>query len=211
MYSFAGNAIVSHPLPHPIDPIKMTFVCIMFGTCCSFEWVCTIINKNYFGIPKRRGGLMEAIIFHQIQVARDRTLSLMEHISEQQADIVPAGFNNNLRWHIGHILTTHERLSFRLIEEQLELPEELMALFVNGTKPADWQTTPPDLSVLRKLLMEQPSRIQKRLEGRTEESLKVPFKDLNQLGEVLLFMASHEALHAGYMMALKRAVATEQA
>lgn len=149
---------------------------------------------------------MESIIFHQIQVARDRTLSLMEQINEEQANVIPSGFNNNLRWHIGHILTTHERLSFRLLEEKFELPEELMALFVNGTKPDDWQCTPPELPVLRKLLAEQTSRIKERMQGRIEEKLKVPFKDFDKLGEVLIFMASHEALHAGYMMALKRAV-----
>ncbi|GGG25988.1 DinB family protein [Paenibacillus abyssi] len=153
---------------------------------------------------------MEQIVFSQIELNRSRTLALVAELSEQQADVVPPGFNNNIRWHLGHILTTQERLAFRLIPEPLDLPEELMSLFVNGTKPADWQTSPPDLPALIKLLEEQPGRIRARLQGRLEEKITVPFKDFGRLDEVLVFSIGHEATHAGYIMALKRAAAAVQ-
>lgn len=149
---------------------------------------------------------MEQIIFSQIELNRSRTLSVAAGLSERQADLIPQGFNNNIRWHLGHILTTQERLSLRLIQETLELPEDLMSLFLNGTKPGDWQTAPPDLPTIIALLEEQPGRIQKRLQGRLEENITVPFKDFEQLGEALIFCIGHEATHTGYIMALKKAI-----
>jgi uncharacterized damage-inducible protein DinB len=152
---------------------------------------------------------MEHIVFNQIALNRSRTLEVVAELTEKLADVVPQGFNNNIRWHLGHILTTQERLSFRLIQETLDLPEDFMNLFVNGTKPADWQSAPPDLPALFKLLKEQPDRIQERLQSRLDEKIAVPFKDLTQLSEVLVFSIGHEATHAGYMMALKKAVSAE--
>lgn len=152
---------------------------------------------------------MEPIVFNQVELHRSRTLALIAELSENQADAVPQGFNNNIRWHLGHILTTQERFAFLFIEEPLSLPQELMNLFLNGTKPEDWQTAPLDLPSLVKLLKEQPSQIQQRLQGRLEEQITVPFKEFKRLDEVLLFGTCHEAMHAGYIMALKKAVAAQ--
>ncbi|MGG2196737.1 DinB family protein [Paenibacillus validus] len=152
---------------------------------------------------------MDSIVFSQLALNRSRTLAVVAELSEKTADVVPNGFNNNIRWHLGHILTTQERLAFRLLGEPLELPEELTSLFVNGTKPADWQTSPPDLAALRQLLEEQPKRHRQRLQGRLNDKLTVAFKEFTRLDEVLMFSIGHEATHAGYIMALKKAVAAQ--
>ncbi|MEF3306075.1 DinB family protein [Paenibacillus sp. GYB003] len=150
---------------------------------------------------------MEAMIFRLLDMSRSRTLQIAADVTESQADVVPEGFNNNIRWNLGHIVTVQERFAFRLIGEPMDLPEELMSLFVGGTKPADWQTPAPGLAELRTLLEEQPERIRKRIEGRLDEKLKVPFKELDRLADVLAFGVGHEGLHAGYIQALKRVVA----
>lgn len=153
---------------------------------------------------------MDALIFSQIAVNRGRTMEIVADLSESFLDIIPNGFNNNIRWHLGHIVTTQERLAFRLIDEPLELPGPFMSMFVNGTKPADWQTAPPSLEKLLELLEKQPERIQERLQGRLEEKLTIPFKQMTSLDEALVYSIGYEAMHAGYMMALKKAVASQQ-
>lgn len=150
---------------------------------------------------------MEQALFDMLEVNRGRTLEIIHSTDPSLLKIIPPGFQNHLHWHIGHILTTQERLAFRLIGEPLELEERLMSFFLNGTKPEDWTEPAPELPVLLELLQEQPARIRKRLAGKTGLPLKVPFKDFTTLGEVLLFSLSHEGLHQGYMMALRRAAA----
>mgnify|MGYP001443397944 CR=1 FL=1 len=151
----------------------------------------------------------ETLIFSMLEMNRNRTLAYVDNVTEQQADVIPKGFNNNIRWHLGHILVAQERMAFRLIGEPLGLPDGLVSLFLNGTKPADWVTPPPDLATLRRLLEEQQGRIRERLTGRLAEPLAVPFKDLKRLDEALLFSMTHEANHAGFIWALKKAAAAE--
>lgn len=153
---------------------------------------------------------MDALIFSQIAVNRRRTIDLVSSLSEAFADIVPEGFNNNIRWNIGHIVATQERLAFRLIGETMDLDLSFMNLFAGGTKPADWQIKPPSMETLLELLEKQPERIQERLQGRLDEKLTIPFKEFASLDEALVFSIGHEALHAGYIMALKKAVAAAQ-
>lgn len=149
---------------------------------------------------------MEQTIFSQIELNRSRTLEIVADLSTEQVNLIPNGYNNNILWHVGHILTTQERLAFRLIQDTLDLHESLMAFFLNGTKPADWQTTPPDILTLLPLLKEQSVRIKQRLQGRLDEQITLPFKDMNLLKEVLIYSIGHEALHVGYIMAMKKVV-----
>lgn len=152
---------------------------------------------------------VESIIFNQIEYSRKRTLDVASQVSEQQADIVPKGFNNSIRWNLGHILTIQERLAFELIKEKPALDQDLMGLFMKDTKPSDWQSAPPDLPTLFELLKDQPRRLQERLQGRLAEPLITPFRGVTRLDELLILTIGHEGLHAGYIMAQKRAVAAQ--
>ncbi|KIL35095.1 hypothetical protein SD71_15715 [Cohnella kolymensis] len=152
---------------------------------------------------------MESIIFNQIEFSRKRTLDVVSPVSEQHADIVPKGFNNSIRWNLGHILTIQERLAFELIREQPDLDANLMGFFMKDTKPSDWQSAPPDLPTLFELLKEQPRRLQQRLQGRLAEPLVTPFRGVTRLDELLILTIGHEGLHTGYIMAQKRAVAAQ--
>ncbi|GIP39835.1 hypothetical protein J31TS4_31150 [Paenibacillus sp. J31TS4] len=152
----------------------------------------------------------DQLIFQQLKLNRSRTLEAAASVTEEEADRIPNGFNNNIRWQLGHILTTQERMAFRFIGEPLGLPEELTGLFVNGTKPADWTSAPPDLATLRRLLEEQPERIRERLQGRLQTPLTLPFKDFTALEEALVFSIGHEAMHAGFLKALHRITAAAQ-
>ena len=43
------------------------------------------------------------IIFNQLKSYRNDTLSLLEDVSAEEAEIIPKRFNNNIRWNMGHI------------------------------------------------------------------------------------------------------------
>jgi hypothetical protein len=152
---------------------------------------------------------MERTVFKQLELNRSRTLELLAGVTEEQAMVIPNGFNNNILWNAGHILIIQERLALRLIGEPLELSDERWSLFLNGTKPSEWQATPASLAEISKLLEEQPERLRPKLQGRFQEPLTVSFKGFELLEEALIFSIGHEATHAGYIMALKKAVAAQ--
>lgn len=52
----------------------------------------------------------------QFDMTRDTLLKSTHSISEADADVMPQGFNNTIRWHIGHILTATDIMSlFQLV------------------------------------------------------------------------------------------------
>lgn len=146
-------------------------------------------------------------LFLQMDIARDRTLQLLEAITEEAADVLLPGYNNTLRWHLGHIATVHENLCLRRTGETFELPDNYPALFANGTKPAEWNETPPSLATLRTLLAEQPARLKDKLASRLDGRLPEPFRGLETVAGIVGFSIAHEGIHTGYMMSMRRGIA----
>lgn len=149
---------------------------------------------------------MSHFIFKQLDFARKSTLRVVEGLDEQTADIIPAGFNNNIRWHLGHIYTIQEQLSFHFAKEPLVLPADFKALFGNGTKPADWQVTPPSVAELVSMLTEQTERIRVTLENRLADkaTYKIGSLEFESVGELISFSMYHEGMHVTSIKDYKR-------
>ncbi|GGA30378.1 DinB family protein [Psychrobacillus lasiicapitis] len=143
---------------------------------------------------------MEQTILHHMETVRSITMKSIETIREEIADIVPEGFNNNIRWNFGHIAFVQERLVYSVLGEKMSLPVEYENFFGPGTKPADWQGTPPTLKEICSVLVVQTERIKGFVPERFSDKLPTPFTNrmgisFHTLGETLLFSFYHEAMH----------------
>ncbi|CAN7604601.1 MULTISPECIES: DinB family protein [unclassified Paenibacillus] len=152
---------------------------------------------------------MEQITLKQLDFIRKTTIKAVAGLSENTIDHIPEGFNNNIRWNLGHIYTVQEKFAFHFAGEPLHLPENFDRLFAKGTKPADWNEELPSLEELLALLAEQPKRIQSILQDRLDESVAKPFTTgsgllLNTIGEFLNFTLYHEGMHFNTISILKR-------
>lgn len=131
---------------------------------------------------------------------RNITLQSIQRIPENVADIVPAGFNNNIRWNFGHIAFIQERLVIDALGEEMKVPKEFETFFNAGTKPADWTPQPPTFEEIASVLADQSRRIKELLAGRLEDKLPTPFTNRAGItfytaGETLLFSFFHEGMH----------------
>ncbi|MDQ0062209.1 DinB family protein [Paenibacillus harenae] len=152
---------------------------------------------------------MNENLFTQIESIRNLTIKAVEGISEQTLDIVPEGFNNSLRWNLGHIYLVQEKFAFHFAGEPVQLSESFERLFARGTKPADWKEKPPALEVLLEMLAEQPKRIHKALLDRLDEPVTPTYTtgsgvQLSTIGEFLTFTLYHEGMHINTIRLLKR-------
>ena len=143
---------------------------------------------------------MEQSIFQTVEKVRNLTLQTLEKMPEDIADIVPDGYNNNIRWNFGHIAVVHEKLTIGALGEKINIPESFINYFAPGTKPADWKNPPPSLKEIASVLKEQNSRIKQILSGRLEEKLPVPFTTSSGMKfstavETLTFSLFHEGMH----------------
>ncbi|TMU83950.1 DinB family protein [Bacillus sp. BHET2] len=154
----------------------------------------------------------EHMLFQQMEFIRMRTVAALEATTEQQADEIPDGFKNSIRWNLGHILLSQENLLYSFVDENehRSLPPEYGELFGFHTSPETWNTlTPPTLKELREKLEAQPKRLKEAFSSRLDEVGKKPFvlggnTTLTTLGEVLSFANWHEGLHQGTITSIKR-------
>lgn len=149
---------------------------------------------------KRGGFFLEQTILHHMATVRGITEQTIKRIPEEVSDLIPEGFNNNIRWNFGHIAFVQEKLVFGILGEEMNIPKDYEQFFGAGTKPAEWQETPPSLTEIVEILTEQKTRIKDFLPGRLHEKLPTPFTNRGgvtfyTVGEAFLFSFYHEALH----------------
>ncbi|WP_335872426.1 DinB family protein [Bacillus sp. 2205SS5-2] len=157
----------------------------------------------------------EEVIFKQMKFIRQRTIAVIDATTEEVAEVIPAGFKNNIRWNLGHIFVAQENLMNSFVGGTPELPASFLEMFSFNTNPGLWKTTPPTLLELKTLLEEQPVRLQEKFSGRLIEKGVKPFKlseetQFDYLEEVVSFSNWHEGLHQGAITSLKRAQGIEE-
>jgi len=153
--------------------------------------------------------MTEEMLFNQMHILRTLTCQAVSDVSEAQAEQIPAGFRNNIRWNLGHILVIQEFLLFRLCGEALALSDDYFRMFGRGTSPADWPLERPSIAELCSLLEDQTERVRTTFSGRLGEPARRPFVwragvELKTIGEILSFSLIHEGMHQGSISALKR-------
>lgn len=130
---------------------------------------------------------------------------LLESTPEKIASEVPQGFNNNIRWHAGHILTVADAF-FGL----KSVPKEYQTLFGPGSKPADGSGEVPSLEKLISQLKEQESQAKEKIVPKLQEALPTAFQirdlEIKTFGEVAAFNNAHEAMHISSIQAFKRMI-----
>ena len=152
---------------------------------------------------------MRDFLFDQLKVIRTNTINEVKELSENQADLVPGGFNNNVRWNLGHVYLVQERFAFGFAQEPMHLPDGFLELFGKDTKPSEWKTQTPTLPALIQLLEDQTTRIEENLKNRLDELIKDPFTmpsglTLKTIREFLTFSMYHEGMHVQTIRMLKK-------
>ncbi|PFG12573.1 DinB family protein [Bacillus sp. es.036] len=148
-------------------------------------------------------------VLKQFTFWRYRTIQALDAVTKEQADCLPEGFTNTVRWNLGHILVTAEFALDRFTDMEKSLPGNYTPLFKAGTRPEQWAESPPSLAEIKYYLLEQINRI-KELEGKLRDPLQHEFSigsylELETIGELLLFLMNHENLHLGTISGIKRA------
>lgn len=152
---------------------------------------------------------MIEFLFTQLKVIRSNTINAVKELSENQVDSVPEGFNNNIRWNLGHVYLSQEQFAFGFAQDPMVVPDGFTELFGRDSKPSEWKVQPPTLPVLIQLLEDQTNRIEEKLNNRLYEVVAKPLTMLSGLtlktiGEYLTFSMYHEGMHVQTIKMLKK-------
>lgn len=138
---------------------------------------------------------------------REKYMQFLENYSLEQLNKIPEGFSNNLIWNIGHIIVSQQGLVYRLSGLPINISDELMHTYKNGSKPtsATTQEEVNELKVLLFSLMEQTKEDfdNGKFTTYNEYNTSTGF-NLNSTPEALEFNNYHEAIHLGFMMNIQK-------
>lgn len=147
--------------------------------------------------------------FDIIRQTRTNFLTLVQGLSLEQVNKIPAGFSNNIAWNFGHVIVTQQLICYKVSGYEAKIGMELIDKYRKGTKPegdidaAEWQ----------QLLHLAPTTFDSLLADYTNGFFTqfTPYTtsygvELTSIDDVLRFLPVHEALHYGYAMSQKKLV-----
>lgn len=142
-----------------------------------------------------------------LRVTRTNVINFIDSLSYEELIKVPNGFNNSILWNAVHNLTVQQLLCYKLSGLDLHIPNK----FVEGfTKGADGkaQITKTDLEEFKGLLLSTIDLLDKDYaSGQFTQFSEYTTSyniTLKSVDDVINFNNTHEGLHFGYMMALRK-------
>jgi uncharacterized damage-inducible protein DinB len=152
-------------------------------------------------------------IIYQTLFIRGGVTKLLTDLTPAQSDATPPSWNNNARWHAGHLVLTPRLLTRALRGEPLGVDEAWRKWFAKGTSPAGWGQDPvPTLAELLPRITAGSEELFEEFRDRLDEPYATPYTTssgavLKPPGEALNFSLAHDGIHLGMLYALKRQIA----
>jgi hypothetical protein len=141
---------------------------------------------------------------------RNTTIRLLDGLSMDALNSIPAGFNNNLVWNFAHVVVSQQSLCYLRGGLKPFLPEALIAKYQRGTRPEQWVDRQA-FEQLKQYSNEALLQLDRDLEKNIFSGIR-PFVlqtygiEVRDIADVLKMLLQHEGLHLGYCMALKHAL-----
>ncbi|MFT5752289.1 MAG: hypothetical protein ACI828_000041 [Flavobacteriales bacterium] len=128
----------------------------------------------------------------------------------EQLNTIPAGFNNNILWNIGHSIVTQQLLVYGLSGNEFQIEQRLIDLYRKGTKP-ERTITQKEVEELQGLLLSTLRQLETdyasgKFKDYKTYTLGTTGGVLSTVENAIEFNNFHEGLHLGYSMALMRLV-----
>ena len=144
-----------------------------------------------------------------IRNPRKLLIKLIEELSIEQLNKVPPGFNNNIIWNMGHIITAQQGVCYRRYGLDLKIDEDFFLRYKPDTKPEGFIDS-MGVEKITTLLFT------------TLDELEVDYNagiftnyptlitrygiEINSIDSAISFLPFHEGLHIGCIIALKKLV-----
>jgi len=145
--------------------------------------------------------------FDQLRSTRNNIIKILDSHTLEALNKIPDGFNNNTIWHAGHVLVTQQRLIYSLSKLTTNIDPEMMDRYKKGSRP-EGDVDQAEVDLIKTMLMSNGHQCQTDyMEGRFTEFHEYPTSYgivLKDLADAITFNNLHEALHLGYMMAMRK-------
>lgn len=146
-----------------------------------------------------------------IKACRSKWLSLINELTIDQLNEIPVGFNNNLAWQFGHVIVSQQILCYRLAGQKFVINEDLIDRYKNGSKPESY-IDEEEINLLKEYMLSTIDQLEIDIRNGTFDNYTsytistYPGFNLANVNDAITFIVSHDALHYGCSISLKRLV-----
>ena len=151
---------------------------------------------------------MEKII-EVIKACRTKWLTMLDTLTIDQLNTIPTGFNNNLAWQFGHVIVSQQILCYRFAGQKFVINEDLIDRYKNGSKP-ERAFSEAEITQMKGYLLSTIDQLEIDLNNGTFNNY-TPYTistytgfTLNNINDAVTFIVSHDGLHYGCTLGLKR-------
>ena len=152
--------------------------------------------------------------FEILRKTRQYLLELIQDLSIEELNEIPAGFNNNILWNLGHMLASQQGVCYMRAGLELKIDEKFFLIYKPETKPAAFMDE-NRVAEIKRLFLPVIDQLEKDYDDNLFANYPtwtnrygVEHKNIEDTINFLLF---HEGLHLGYIMAQKRTIRNEVA
>ncbi len=140
---------------------------------------------------------------------RVHLFDLINELSIEQLNEVPAGFNNNIAWNLGHIVAAQQSICYNRAGLPKVIDDSFFLAYKPGSKPEKFIDA-AELENIKSLLSSTLDQLEADLQNNLFDNY-TPWVtrygvEINNIDDALKFLPFHEGLHVGYIMALRRVV-----
>ncbi|WP_166335293.1 DinB family protein [Sphingobacterium chungjuense] len=150
-------------------------------------------------------------VFQFIRDARRAFIALLDTLSLEQLNEIPAGYNNNIIWNFGHIVVSTQGLCYARSGVRPDTSQiQYLSAYAKGTVPT-YVVDQAEVDALKKLAIDTIDTIQRdykagvfaNFQSFETSTYKVT---LNTIEEVIATTVGHDNWHFGYATAQKRLI-----
>ncbi len=147
--------------------------------------------------------------FTTLKATRQNILKMVDGLTTEQLNKIPEGFNNNLAWHLGHVLITQQLLNYKLAGLSPKVSDEWIAKYRKGTKP-EAPITEAEITDIKTQLTTSIADLEKDFsEGIFKNYKTYPTSygvELTSIEDAVAFNNVHEAMHLGNVISMRKLV-----
>ncbi len=147
-------------------------------------------------------------VFAYIRQTRRSLLQLVRPLSTEQLNAIPAGFNNNIIWNLGHLAVSTPALCYIRtgINKDIKIP--FLKKYVKGSKPEEIVTV-DEIEFMKEQLLSSIDQVEKGYNNKVFKTIQ-PYAtetyglEMHTIEEVLTCSLAHDNYHFAYTAALKK-------
>lgn len=148
-------------------------------------------------------------IFEALLLLRNNTLKSVQTLSIEQLNKIPEGHNNNIIWHIGHMMASQQILCYGRSGVELHLPTDFIDKYRKGTSPKGWVKL-VSIEEIKPLFLSTAEIFEKEYQAGKfkayESYTTAAGATLTTIDEAITYSYGHENLHYGNILTMLKIV-----